>query len=161
MSFHEKLSLPSLSLLRARIFGAPKAPLNPSSIAAYVHASPRSRDLDKAIAEDFDLPLKHSDGDCQYLVEETQALDLGTVQQLDRLVAKHSSNARLLARTFRPAKSIEQAYGIELVLEIEAMERFGSNWYAEHLSRLKHTSTSKAHADDLWSYYQQVKAFGA
>ena len=159
--FHEKLGLPSLASMRRRLFGAPKAPINPSSISAYVHTNPRSRDLDKAIAEDFGLTLKPSDSDWQFLYEQIQSLGLKTIRQLDRLVAKHQSNARLLARTFRPSDSIEFSHGLQLVLEIEAMERFGSDWYVKHLKDLRLTSTGEGYAKDLWSYYQQVKAYGA
>ena len=159
--FHERLRLPSLALLRRRIFGHPKVPLNPSSISAYVHTSPRSRDLDLAIAGDFNLPLERSDSDCEYLMEEVKALGLENVQQLDRLGAKHSGHARLLARTFRPSGSVAQAFGLQLVLEIEAMERFGADWYDKYLSGLSLTSTDKGFAKSLWSYYQQVKAYGA
>jgi len=159
--FHEKLGLPSLAALRRRLFGAPKAPINPSSISAYVHTNPRSRDLDKAIAEDFGLALKPSDSDWEFLYEQTQSLGLTTIHQLDRLVAKHQRNARLLARTFRPTDSITFSHGLQLVLEIEAMERFGADWYAKHLKGLQLTSTGEGYAKDLWSYYQQVKAYGA
>ena len=159
--FHEKLGLPSLATMRRRLFGAPKAPINTSSISSYVHTNPRSRDLDKAIAEDFGLTLKPSDTDWQFLYEQIQSLGLKTIRQLDRLVAKHQRNARLLARTFRPTDSIEFSHGLQLVLDIEAMERFGSDWYVKHLKDLRLTSTGEAYAKDLWSYYQQVKAYGA
>lgn len=159
--FHERLGLPSLASLRQRFFGAPKAPINPSSISAYVHTNPRSRDLDKAIAEDFGLSLKPSDSDWQFLYEQIQSLGITSIQQLDRLVAKHQHNARLLARTFRPTDSITFSHGLQLVLEIEAMERFGTDWYAKYLKGLRLTSTGEGYAKDLWSYYQQVKAHGA
>lgn len=159
--FHDKLGLPSLASLRRRLFGASKAPITPSSISAYVHTNPRSRDLDKAIAEDFGLSLKPSDSDWQFLYEEIQSLGIKTIHQLDRLVSKHQCYARLLARTFSPTDNITFSHGIQLVLEIEAMDRFGSDWYAKHLKGLRLTSTGEGYAKDLWSYYQQVKAYGA
>lgn len=159
--FHEKLGIRSLATLKRRVFGAPKAPINPSSLSAYVHTNPQSRDLDKLIAEDFGLLLKPSDSDWQFLYEQTQVLGLRTIHQLDRLVAKHQRNARLLARNFRPSENIEFSHGLQLVLEIEAMERFGPDWYAKHLQSLQLTSTGQGYADDLWSYYQQVKTYGA
>jgi hypothetical protein len=117
--------------------------------------------LDKAIAEDFGLTLKPSDSDWQFLFEQIQSLGLKTIYQLDHLVAKHQRNARLLARTFQPSESVTFSQGLQLVLEIEAMERFGSDWYAKHLKELQLTSTGEGYAQDLWSYYQQVKAYGA
>lgn len=158
--FHEKLGFPSWASIRRRLSRVPKAPVSPSSLGAYVHASYRSRALDKAIAEDFGLTLKPSDSDWQFLQEEIQALGLETIDQLDRLVAKHQSNAQLLARTFNPTESITFSHGLQLVLEIEAMKRFGADWYAKHLKNLQLTSTGPGYANDLWSYYQQVEAYG-
>lgn len=156
--FHDRLKLPSLANLKLLFFGVPKAPIYPSSISAYVHTNPRSRRLDQAIATDFGLALKRIDSDWEFLYEETQSLGLKNIRQLDKLVAKHRRTARLLAQTSWSPDSIRFSDGLQLVLEIEAMERFGADWYTKHLKGLKHSSTGEGYAKELWGDYQQVKA---
>jgi hypothetical protein len=139
---------------------APNAPVNPSSIMVYINSSQRLRSLERVIAADLEATLVPRESDWQWIFEQTEALGIQTIRNLDGLVEKHGHHARILARVFQPREKLPMAHGLGLVLEIEAMERFGDDWYDRFLKGLKFTSTGRGFAKDLLADYLRIKEHG-
>lgn len=154
--FNEKLRLLPWSKARALLVRVPRASLTASSIGAYVNTSHRSRSLDMAIADDFGATVARTSSDWEWLRELATAVGVKTVRDLDRLVKKHFTHARLLSRSFQATDTIETAHGVQLVLDIEAMRQKGLDGFIELLGSLKLTSAGAGFAKNLWNDYQTI-----
>lgn len=154
--FNEKMKLPIWARARMLLVRAPKAPLTPSSIGAYINTHPRPRSLDKTIADDFGATVERINSDWEWLRELAEAVGVMTVRDLDRLVKKHFRAARRLARSFQATDTISTAHGVQLVLDIEAMDRKGLDGFITMLGGLKLTSACAGFAKDLWNDYQKI-----
>lgn len=159
--FNDKFRLATWGALHRLLLRGPNVTVSPSTLGAYVNTHPRPRDLDKVIASDFDCSVSRSSSDWGWLNELTQALDITTIRELDRVVRKRFKLARLLARSFQAQDEIEPGHGVHLVLDIEAMERKGLDGFIELLSGLKLTAADAGYAKELWDDYQRIVANGA
>ena len=138
-------------------FAALNLPITSSSIILYLKTSSNSLDLDNQIASDQGSEPKDLSGDGKWLIESIEKLGITKISELDEIVRKHSTNARLLAHAFDRSKSPSLGDGIVLVLEIEAMDRFGSAWYENYLSKLNLSSTGPGYASDLLEFYETIR----
>jgi hypothetical protein len=77
-------------------------PLSPGSLFAYMNGHPRLNDLIHSIAARRRLAVRAIDSESAYLNEQIAALRLGTVRELDALVAKHAGMAERMSDYLRP-----------------------------------------------------------
>lgn len=154
--FNETFRKFARSNLRTPILRAPKAPISPSTLGAYVNTHPRPRKLDYDIAKDFDTKVKRSESDWQWLYELSKAVGVETIRDLDKLGKKHYQIARLLAHSFQLHNAIPSAQGVRLVLDIKAMNELGLDGFISMLGTLKLTSADPGYARELWEDYQRI-----
>ncbi|MET4569823.1 hypothetical protein [Rhodanobacter soli] len=147
----------SPSWLSRTVYRIPRRSITSSSVILYLRTSPTSLRLDQQIASDQKATLKHFSGDGKWLVEKIIALGISDTQTLDGVVKKNSNYSRLLAHAFEQERTATQGDGISHALEIEAMERFGSEWYKKYLSTLQLTSTGPGYAADILEFYKTIK----
>lgn len=146
---------------KARPSGPSLAEDEPTSLHAvilYVNSSAKPLVLDNDIALATSSTVDPFVGDGRWLLEMVTELNISTMGQLDELVARHTQHARLLAHAINSEhKKIRRGHGLSLVLEIEAMQRYGSEWYEKFIKPLKMTSSSKGFADEMYSFYMTVR----
>lgn len=132
-------------------------PLSPHSLLLYVSSSSRAAALDQTIADQSKTAPAPFTGDGMSLYEKIKALEIATIGELDDLVRNHAEDARALAHAFTASKEVESSYGLELVIEIEAIRRYGCDWYYRFLEPLRLTSASKGYASDLHKFYEAIR----
>lgn len=133
-------------------------PTSLHAVILYVNSSAKPLNLDKDIALATNSTVDPFVGDGRWLLDMVTALNISTMGQLDGLVARHTPHARLLAHAMLSEhQKIRRGHGLSLVLEIEAMQRYGSEWYEKFIKSLKMTSSSKGFADEVYSFYMTVQ----
>lgn len=159
--FNEKFRHFAISNLRAPFRRVPKVPISPTTLGAYVNTHPRPRKLDHDIAQDFGSEVERRESDWGWLYELAEAAGVETVRDLDKLVKKHYKLARLLARSFQSRDTIPSAHGVQLILDIKAMNELGLDEFITLLGSLKLTSAGPGYARELWDDYQRIITHGA
>jgi hypothetical protein len=133
-------------------------PTSLHAIILYVNSSAKPLNLDNDIALNTSSTVDPFVGDGRWLHDMVTALNICTMGQLDELVAQHTPHAKLLAHAILSEhQKIRRGHGLSLVLEIEAMQRYGSEWYEKFIKSLKLTSSSKGFADEMYSFYTTVR----
>ena len=104
-------------------------PTSLHAIILYVNSSAKPLNLDNDIALATSSTVDPFVGDGRWLLDMVSALSISTMGQLDELVARHTPHAKLLAHAILSEhQKIRRGHGLSLVLEIEAMQRYGSDW---------------------------------
>lgn len=158
----EKLSGHAISkAFRSRAYRAPNIDANSLSLVAYVQGSPRPKELDRRIATERGLPLRDLRGDYVYLEEKVRFLGVKTIRDLDGLVKRYSDAACRLSHYLTPEGGVPTAFGVDLVLEIHALESGGLEKLVGLLTSLRYSAGSRGVAEDLKRAYDQIKDGGA
>jgi hypothetical protein len=136
---------------------AKSEPISPHSLLLYVSSSPEVTALDQDIAALRAAPLAPFEGDGTWLYDKVKALNIATVGELETLVDRHAADAKALAHAFAESGPVHRAHGLDLVLQIEAISRYGKDWYKKFLEPLTLTSAGEGYANDLHEFYQAVR----
>jgi len=150
-----RLFTPKRSNKAASVLSKQEA-ISSHSLLLYLTSSPESVALDQAIADEHRAPLAPFVGDGTWLLDKVRALNIATIGELDELVKRHAGEAKALSHAFAEKPATHRAYGLDLVLQIEAMNRYGHDWYKLFLKPLSLTSASEGYADDLYEFHQAI-----
>jgi hypothetical protein len=128
-------------------------------VFAYANGHPRPIGLVRAIAERRGLKLRDIDGECVWLNEQLQFLDIKTVRELDALVKRHAEAASRLADYMTPEQPIDTGFVLARVLELVAIERGGKEGLRRFCTSLKYSSGGTGWADEVYQAFEQIKAY--
>ena len=100
------------------------------------------------------------DPESAYLNEQVRALGIGTIRELDDLVARHAEVASRISDYLRPEGSISVGFLLTLVLDVTAIERSGLSSLIAYREGLRFASGGKSWAEAIFKYYTEVSTYG-
>src|SRR6478672_3677172 len=111
-------------------------PISIQSVVLFISTDVKSLALDQEIADASNTTVAPFVGDGKWLTDKVGALGVSNIGQLQELLGRHAKHACMLAHAFAERPAVSRGHGLDLALQMEAMQRYGSDWHGKFIAPL-------------------------